>query len=233
MTPIHHDWSVTSWERPEDDDNPEPPMPRRGDLSAMLAELDSNPEATSATVDAALLRSLLHHALREYPTVPGAEIHDHYRNTTYRATIDQRGKLDHLETVSRGVGIDENALRRVPVERIRRAVFEQVQAQHGAEAGTLMFTPPGGVRFTDGEGPPDAEELARLMKDRGMHRQELARHYGTAVKNVDRWVRNARRQQPDLPWPTQGQGRRTDLGKSTGESMSPDQKKRTEKENKK
>lgn len=160
------------------------------------------------------------------PAVPGAEIHDHYRNTTYRATIDQRGKLDHLETVSRGSEIDENALRRVPVERIRRAVFEQVQAQHGTDAGTLVFTPPGGVRFTEGEGPPEPEELARLMKDHGMRRQELARHYDTAVKNVDRWIRNARRQRPDLPWPAQRQGRRTDLGKNTGEAISPDRKKK-------
>ncbi|MFT4226314.1 hypothetical protein [Micropruina sp.] len=129
------------------------------------------------------------------------EIYDHDRRVTYRATVDPRTReLDHLEVIA-GDHIDDNMLRRVPVDRIRRvARAEATQHLHGS----LTFTLPGGLSDPTQPGQvPTDEEVAELLRQ-GFERADLARLYQRNVRTVDRWIRNARLAFPDVPQATRG-----------------------------
>ncbi len=144
----------------------------------------------------------------------GAQIHDSRRGICYRATVDQRGQLDHLEVLIDGY-IDANALNRlgsVPIERITRATNLQVIAKHEAGDGGLAITLEGGLSDGDGSpySPPSADELKELLEDHPTWwRYEVAAHYQRSVRTVDRWLRQAELTQGRRPLPNNSQTGRT------------------------
>lgn len=181
--PLHTSWSVVPWGRYDADPPDFPPR--------TLTTPDGHRWEVREPMDPAW------HANH---WCEGVQIHDHDRGVTYRATVDDRGRLDHLEVIcSEGAAIDENVTRRVPVDRIRRVARVHVNAQRNAGPDEIVFTLPGGVRFNPGRLTPDhrgdkppLEELADRMIRLGEGRQELAAHYGRKVRTVDGWVRQAR-----------------------------------------
>lgn len=127
----------------------------------------------------------------------GAAIHDHDRGVSYYATVDpDRLELDYLSVEAHG-HIDENVMRRVPVQRIRREVVRHYLAQQKAEAekpGSFLFTPPGGLTDTRSKGQaPSLEEVADLVNSRNFDRHALAAHFARSVRTVDRWLTQARK----------------------------------------
>ncbi|MDP3969107.1 MAG: hypothetical protein Q8Q02_12590 [Nocardioides sp.] len=210
MAPIQSSWSRGPWWRY----TTEPPTFSTRVARDLSKRIEGCPDDASVTITAALLRDLLAHVLPPEDGRPGAEIHDHDRHVTYRATVDPAtSDLDHLEVIVHG-WIDDNAMKRVPVARIRREVLAQVaaDAQARAEEGhgevfTLVL--PGGL--TEGDGtryaPPPLEEVAQLMR-KGLDRHALAERYGRPVRTVDGWIRRARQQMPDqMPARTSGRRR--------------------------
>jgi len=208
MTPTYSAWSTAPWGRY---DTEPPALPTR-----TITTPDGQTWEVSEPVDPAWHREHWHE---------GAEVHDHDRGVTYRATVDPRtGRLDHLEVVIDGGGIDDNALRRVPVERVARAVRVQVNADARARAedGPETFTVglPGSLR-REGD-KPALEELADRMTRLGEGRQELAAHYGRNLRTVDNWIREARQSIPEQ-MPAARRGRRP---QTSGGKPSPDNLKR-------
>lgn len=188
MSPVQTDWAVVPWQH-QDDEPPSLP-------STTIRMPDGSSWLVSEAPDPAWLSG---HTRR------GAEIADAFRGVTYRATIDREtGELDHLEVIlSDRSRINENLLRRVPVERIRRVVLQHLiedeQANPAGRDGeqVLVFTLPGGLTDPSQTGQvPPAEEIAELM-NRGLGRQEIAKHYRRPVRTIDRWIRDARRSLPD------------------------------------
>lgn len=121
----------------------------------------------------------------------GAEIHDHDRDVTYRATVDAQGALDYLSVEVRG-HIDDNAMRRVPVARIRRQVLAQVAAQ--AQAGgdrVLTLSLPGTLSDR-----PSLEEVAALMAEGRDRAWFHAAYPSVPPRTVDGWMTRARRKYP-------------------------------------
>ena len=187
MTPIHTAWSVAPWRHHAT----EPPtFPTR--LARELAErVEGRPDDARVMVPAGVLRDLLAAGTARQGGAPGAQIHDHDRDVTYRATVNERGELDFLAVEVRG-HIDDNALRRVPVARIRREVLSQVKAD--AEAGGVTFVLPGGLSER-----PSLEEVARLIRE-GRDRAWFHAAYPNVPKRtVDGWMRRARQQYPTTP----------------------------------
>lgn len=171
---VQEAWSVVSWFRYAE------PVP---ELGRGTIELNGETLAVSEPLDAAWAAE--HRR-------DGAEIHDHDRGVTYRATTDQRGRLDYLEVViDNGRLIDENAMRRVPVATIRRAVLQHLAAVARARADeggdVIVIGMPGSLRER-----PTLEEIAELMAD-GHDRQALhARFRDVPKRTVDGWMRRAR-----------------------------------------
>lgn len=153
------------------------------------------PDDAPVRVPAGVLRDLLAAATAPENGTPGALIHDHDRDVTYRATVDpEKGRLDHLEVIVHG-WIDDNAMRRVPVDRIRREVLAQVAADKataGDDAFTLVL--PGGLSER-----PALEEVARLIRE-GWDRARFHAAYPEVPKRtVDGWMRRARAKYPQTP----------------------------------
>lgn len=176
MTPVQDDWSVVTWWRYD----VEPPETER-----KLVGPDGH---------VVFVRELLDPAWDAEHRREGAEIHDHLRHVTYRATVDARGALDHLEVVVEGGAIDENAMRRVPTATIRRVVLDQVAeaARARAELGddAIVIGLPGSLRDK-----PTLAEVADLM-DQGYDRAAFHAMYPHSNKRtVDGWMTRARRQQ--------------------------------------
>jgi hypothetical protein len=193
MTPIHTSWSVLSWFRYDAD----PP--------AVPTRTMTTPDGQTWEFQESMSQEWARVHMRR-----GAEIHDHDRNVTYRATVDpETGDLDHLEVIVKG-WIDDNTMRRVPVNRIRREVLKHVaadaeaRAQEGEEVITMTL--PGGLADPADRGiVPPLEEIADLMSRYGLGRQELAARYGRPVRTVDGWIRRARQTVPErIPPPKQG-----------------------------
>lgn len=187
MKPQHYDWSVVPWGRYDADPPEVPPF--------TVESPDGMSWVVSEPMDPAW-----HAAHWRY----GAEIHDGRRGITYRATVDARGELDHLEVVLSGGVVDDGALSRlssVPVERIRTAANEQAirdRRRDGADgpesedSGGLSFVLPGGLADGDGSrySPPSREAILALLHEHPRWwRTELAAHYGRPVRTVDRWLR--------------------------------------------
>ncbi|GAA4817155.1 hypothetical protein GCM10025786_24300 [Nocardioides caeni] len=168
-----------------------------------------------------VVRDLLAAATAGAHGSPGAQIHDHDRDVTYRASVDPAtSDLDHLEVVVRG-WIDDNVLKRVPVARIRREVLAQVAEDRRARAAggpdALTFVRPGGLVGGDGGrySPPPLDEVARLMRE-GLDRHALAERFGRPLRTVDGWIRRARQEYPD-DVPPRTSGRRRSTKASGGE----------------
>lgn len=191
IPPVQTAWSVVPWVRYD----AEPP--------------GGWPASTGAT---ATVGGVVHDLVPQVPEAwlsahrrLGVEIHDHDRGVTYRATVnpERPQELDYLETIARG-HIDDNVMRRVPVERIRQEVLTHLAAQQRAASGEVIITAPGGLA----DGLPGPEELAAHMAQ-GWGRRQIATHYGANLRTVDGWIRRARQARPDImPAPTQG--KRTD-----------------------
>ena len=129
------------------------------------------------------------------PGVRGAAITDSQREVTYRATVDARGHLNHLEIEMSGY-IDDarvNRLRSIPRERIEAAVAAFVREW---EPDTIQFVPEGGLLFEDDDESgtrPSLERVAELMTRRGWGRAELAHYFDTEIRTVDGWIARARK----------------------------------------
>lgn len=196
MTPIQSSWSRGPWWRYDTEPPTVPPVTITAD--------DGTSWVLSEPMDPAWHAAHIRH---------GAEIHDHDRNVTYRATVDpETSDLDHLEVIVHGWP-DDNVMKRVPVARIRRQVLAQVaddaraRAASGPEVVSVVL--PGGLREGGGTryAPPPLEEVARLMRD-GLDRHALAERYGRPLRTVDGWIRRARQQMPDqMPARTSGRRR--------------------------
>lgn len=191
--PIHTQWSVVPWWRYDADLPPgaEPQRVRQPDGTTLFVSELPDPE------------------WEQRHRIPGAEINDHDRGVTYRATLDDRGQIDHLEIVVRG-HVHPGTERHLPVDRIQRAVSEHLQATARAQVtdgpGTIVIVPPGGLvdPTRRGEVPP-AEEIADLMGKNALGRKAIADRYGRNVRTVDRWITNARKEFPDrMPPATRG-----------------------------
>lgn len=211
MTPIETSWSSSPWWRTED---PSPGLPHR-DRAELAQRIEGRPDDSRVMLTAGTLRALLA-AAGPGAGAWGAEIHDHDRDVSYRATVDPRtSDLNHLEVVIRGF-VSDNALARVPVARIRRVVLAQVAADQRARAedgseGSFTVTLPGGYSRGDGSrfAPPSTDEVAELMRQ-GLDRNAIAARYGgRPVRTVDRWMTRARAEYPDLPSRTRGRTRTT------------------------
>lgn len=182
MTPLESRWSVVPWTRY----TAEPP----NSAPIGTAEIEGVTVDVFDQMDPEWHREHVRH---------GAQIHDHDRDVTYKATINQRGELDHLEVIVHGY-IDDNTMRRVPVARIRRVVLEQVgefarvRANHGE--GVLSLVLPGGLTER-----PDLEEVARLMRE-GWDRKRFHEAWPEPDwphRTVDGWMRRARQKYPTDP----------------------------------
>ncbi len=198
--PIETSWSSVPWSRPAGEQQP-PPV-NRSFVQGLLDRIKGRPDDARAVVDVGLIRDLAHNALGSTEPIYGAQIHDHDRGVTYSVTLDpETSEIDYLQVTISGAGlVDENALRRVPVERIRRAVLEQLRgdararAEHGPDAftfampGTLSDDQPRRARSAK----PNIEDVADLM-ERGLDRHALATRYGAKLRTVDRWMTQARR----------------------------------------
>lgn len=192
IPPVHTSWSVVPWSRL----TAEPPA-------------HTGPTGATVTIEGTVydLVPTIPAAWRSAHTRHGVEIHDHARNVTYRATVHpaRPTELDHLEVIAHG-HVDDNAMRRVPVERIRREVLNHLAAMAAAGPNALVLTLPGGLTEPSRPGEvPSPEELADRMTRHGWGRQELATFYRRPVRTVDGWIRRARQSHPHLmPAPTQG-----------------------------
>lgn len=208
MTPIESRWSCGPWTR----HLTEPPTFRTSVARDMEAWLEGRPDDSSVMLPVGVVRDLLAAAVAPGPGAPGAQIHDHDRDVTYRATVDPAtSDLDHLEVIVRG-WIDDNVMKRVPVARVRREVLAQVAADRSARAAggddVMTLVLPGGLTGGDGSrySPPPLEEVARLM-GAGLDRHALAERYGRPLRTVDGWIRRARQQYPEQG-PARTRGRR-------------------------
>ncbi|QGF22430.1 hypothetical protein [Raineyella fluvialis] len=126
----------------------------------------------------------------------GAEIRDRDRGVTYRATVGQDARLDYLSVEVAGDQIDQNSLRRLPTERIRRVTASLANVtKRGRVAFILAGEPSSGTEPVEegqrGDKPP-LSEVAHRMLTLGEGRHELAAHYGRNVRTVDNWIREAR-----------------------------------------
>lgn len=210
MTPLESRWSRGPWTRP----GVEPPTIPASLGRDLAARLDGRPDDSRVLLPVGLVRDLLAAASADLTGTPGAQIHDHDRNVTYRASVDPASSdLDHLEVIVRG-WIDDNVLKRVPVARVRREVLAQVAEDRRARASAghddaMTFALPGGLTAGDGArySPPPLDEVARLMRE-GLDRHALAERYGRPLRTVDGWIRRARQQYPDdVPPRTSGRRR--------------------------
>lgn len=185
MSPIQTSWLVTSWSR-LDADPPASALVSKGSIT-----IDGQTHTLVPELDA---------AWKTAHTRYGAQITDLDRHVVYRATVDERGELDHLEVVCQG-HIDDNAMRRVPVARIRRAAqseaLEQTRLLREEGERQLLVTLPGGVEdaATKKRGTvPPLEEIAQQITEKGLGRQQLAIIYERPIRTVDRWITKARKQ---------------------------------------
>jgi hypothetical protein len=211
MTPLYTSWSVAPW-RHHDTDPPTVPTRLARELTERIAD---RPDDARVMIPAGVLRDLLAAASTPEGGTPGAQIHDHDRDVTYRATVDpERGRLDHLEVIVHG-WFDDNAMRRVPVDRIRREVLAQVAADKAAashgDAFTLVL--PGGLSER-----PDLAEVARLIGQGWDRARFHAAYPDTPKRTVDGWMRRARRKYPMTPGGTSA-GSRERKNKSEHESV--------------
>lgn len=163
-------------------------------------------------------------------TRPGAQITDHGRGITYRATVDERGELDHLEVVVTGY-VPDQPFRSIPRESIRRATVEQVREQARAGRASLVFTPTGGLVDPSQPGQVAPPELvAHLMHEQGMTRQDLARLWGRSLRTIDRWIQAAREAYPDKV-PAAKRAPRTRPGRRASQTIGADRAESQNEEN--
>lgn len=199
--PIENSWSTYPFERHDDDGRGPEPFSRKL-AETLRARIEGRPDDDKALVRVDVLRHLLEiasppprHAHR------GASIYDEVRHLKYDATLDPvTGELDYLRvTITDEDFIVENALRRVSVDRVRRALLAQLREDARArrdadddEAFTLGL--PGSLTPRSARSPavkPPTEEVARLI-ERGYDRHRIAANYGATLRTADRWATQAR-----------------------------------------
>ncbi len=125
----------------------------------------------------------------------GAEIVNPSGTAVYRVTLDPRPGAVELRTVE-VIGTGENAdpnIFRVPVSTL------------AAQARAVLSLPADIVIGARSQPRPSAEELAQLARDR-IPRSKIAERYDRKVATVDQWMREARRERPDLDWPERRRG---------------------------
>lgn len=194
-------WELATWRRTEGAPDR---LPRR--LRAELAaEVTDVPDDAQVILTAGMLRSLL--AAHEEPQAThGASIYDPDRRVTYFATIHRAEGQAWLRTVE-VVPHDERPhpdVFRVPASAVAAAAARVLAEQ--AAAGDPDDVVIWGDRVPP-PGTPSAEELREFVR-RGETRQTLAALFDKSVSRVDDWLREARRDRPDLDWPARTRGPR-------------------------
>ena len=122
-----------------------------------------------------------------------ARIEDHERSVVYRARVNSRGDLSRLVVEVEGPWIDDNALRRVPVARIRRVAIEKIAAAQRVGDDGFSLTMPG-----DLSDRPSLDVIADHMAN-GRTRAEIHAIYPSVpLPTLGRWMAQVRKQHPHL-----------------------------------
>lgn len=176
-------------------------------LADLLRDLEGVPgdsEVTGLTVDG--LRELLA-AHKRPPVELGAEITDPERRVTYRCLIGRgegRVWLKHCEVIPHEADPDP-AIWRIPAQALADATaLELARAVDTAEGGDTSGVVIWGDTIPEG-GKPTPEDLSAMLA-RGETRKTIAKWFGRSESRVDDWLRIARRDRPDLPWPERRRG---------------------------
>jgi len=158
--------------------------------------LESDDGDTAVTLKMSQLRQLLGMDRDER----GAIITDHQLGVTYRATISTEHvgvpRLASLEIEGLDLAQHPKGFR-VPVQ----TVAEITAAELARPADTFtwdMDAKPRGER-------PEPEELLALVQ-RGEGNAKIAAKYQRPIDTVNRWLREARRDHPELAWPARRRG---------------------------
>ncbi|PRB04970.1 hypothetical protein CQ047_16050 [Microbacterium sp. MYb72] len=125
----------------------------------------------------------------------GAEIVNPAGSAIYRVTLDPRpgsAELRTVEVIATGDNTDPSIFR-VPVGTL------------AAQARAVLALPADIVIGARGPARPTAETLAEHARDR-IPRSKIAERYDRKVATVDQWMREARRERPDLDWPERRRG---------------------------
>lgn len=194
MRKVVSNWSVAGWTRYDEDE----PDRERGRLAVTRAD-------GSGQVEQFDVLERPDEEWRASHRRQGAQITDHKRGVTYKATLGADGEIDHLQVTLSGPVTEQTVgrLRSIPLGRIRAEVRAQLVAERKAGPGALVFTPEGGVPDGEADGthyhPPTTDELLAVLADKPddnlSARQYLAAYYQRGVKTVDRWLARARREQ--------------------------------------
>lgn len=192
MVPIHDSWTLSTWQRAVS----EPERISRPLLASLRGKLADAPDDAEVTLTVGTVRALL--AAHERPEVErGVRIDDDRRRCTYRVALgrgDGRRWLQHVEVTPWDDRPDPAAFRLPPrdlASAAARVLAEQEGTDPSDPAGVLIF----GDRVPGKA--PDPEELADLVRG-GMPREEIARAYGRSLSRVHQWIRQARRDRPEL-----------------------------------
>lgn len=173
------------------------PPKLRDELSRAVADA---PDAQPVQLRADLVRALLR-AHEPGPTEAAVTIRDEQRRVTYvaRVSTGQDGRVwlagVRVEPDDSDQAEPDPRVWRVPARELA-ALAAEALAVH-ALAAEPEHTVTAGVALPDPDAPPDAAELAALVRA-GVRRQAIAERYGRSLSRVDDWLRLARRERPEL-----------------------------------
>lgn len=206
MTEPKNTWDVWRWERVENDDLPAsapPPLSEevRSELWDQLARMEDHDDVT---IPAWVLRSLMAGTEFHGRKVTGAWMHDESRGVNYRATIHTDGpeaRLRTLEIEPLRDDVDESVFQ-PPVKSIVRTVRRHLRERERTEQSGAIYLGRLGEPTRPGTSArPTNDVLCRHLAEDGWTRTDIAEEYGVSPGAAGQWLRRARKESPELPWP--------------------------------
>lgn len=187
------------------------PVPRRA-ADDLAAQIDGLPDDADVSLPAGVVRALLapHRTER---TELAVTVMDTNKGVTYRTKVARgRGRVALAEvTVQPSDPLTADlSVWRVPAQALADAAALTL-ARHEAAASAaerpeaaVTFVGEGAV-LPDPDGIPTAEQLCDAL-NAGETRHTIAARWHRSVARVDQWLRVARRDHPELPWPPRRRG---------------------------
>lgn len=213
MSEPKNSWSVWRWARHEDDGEPitsAPPPLTPEARRALLEQLKGRHDDDTAEVPVWALLALMAETEPRGRTVPGVWIQDDGRGVNYRATIHEAGADSRLRTLEIEPTRDDadETVFHPPVKSIIRTARRHLRERERIESadGVLFLGSPAEPTRPGHSRRPSDEVLCAHLREDGWTRSDIADEYGVSPGAAGQWLRRARKNSPELPWPPRERG---------------------------